>query len=209
MGHGAASNILRHGYPLTIMGHRNRAPVDDLVARGAREAATPADVARRPTSCSCACPPSVEVESTIYGDDGVLAGRPRPDSSSWIRPPPTRAARSASAPTLRKRGHPNGRRAGRQDAEGGRGGQAQHVPRRRSGRRSAKCGRSSSATPTRSSKQARSAPGHTLKLVNNFISIGTSAVIAEAVATAAKLGVDLVSSTKSSPRAARTAGCSR
>jgi 3-hydroxyisobutyrate dehydrogenase-like beta-hydroxyacid dehydrogenase len=33
--------------------------------------------------------------------------------------------------------------------------------------------------------------GHTLKLLNNFISIGTSAVIAEAVATAAKLGVDL------------------
>ncbi len=33
--------------------------------------------------------------------------------------------------------------------------------------------------------------GHTLKLVNNFISIGTSAVIAEAVATAAKLGVDM------------------
>jgi 3-hydroxyisobutyrate dehydrogenase-like beta-hydroxyacid dehydrogenase len=33
--------------------------------------------------------------------------------------------------------------------------------------------------------------GHTLKLVNNFISIGTSAVIAEAVATAAKLGADL------------------
>src|SRR5205085_9254340 len=33
--------------------------------------------------------------------------------------------------------------------------------------------------------------GHTLKLINNFISIGTSAVIAEAVATAAKLGVDM------------------
>ena len=33
--------------------------------------------------------------------------------------------------------------------------------------------------------------GHTLKLMNNFISIGTCAVIAEAVATAAKLGVDL------------------
>src|SRR5207253_11077067 len=33
--------------------------------------------------------------------------------------------------------------------------------------------------------------GHTLKLVNNFIAIGTSAVIAEALATAAKLGVDL------------------
>jgi 3-hydroxyisobutyrate dehydrogenase-like beta-hydroxyacid dehydrogenase len=33
--------------------------------------------------------------------------------------------------------------------------------------------------------------GHTLKLVNNFISIGTSAVIAEALAAAAKLGVDM------------------
>ena len=33
--------------------------------------------------------------------------------------------------------------------------------------------------------------GTTCKLVNNFISIGTSAVIAEAIATAAKLGVDL------------------
>jgi len=33
--------------------------------------------------------------------------------------------------------------------------------------------------------------GHTLKLMNNFISIGTCAVISEALATAAKLGVDM------------------
>jgi len=33
--------------------------------------------------------------------------------------------------------------------------------------------------------------GHTLKLVNNFISLGTAAVIGEAVACASKLGVDL------------------
>jgi 3-hydroxyisobutyrate dehydrogenase-like beta-hydroxyacid dehydrogenase len=32
--------------------------------------------------------------------------------------------------------------------------------------------------------------GHTMKLINNFISIGNCAVIAEASATAAKLGVD-------------------
>src|SRR5262249_39107825 len=39
MGHGAAKNILERGkYPLTILGHRNRTPVDDLVARGAKEA---------------------------------------------------------------------------------------------------------------------------------------------------------------------------
>ena len=39
MGHGAARNILeRGGYALTVLGHRNREPVDDLVRRGAREA---------------------------------------------------------------------------------------------------------------------------------------------------------------------------
>ena len=56
MGHGAAKNILQKGFPLTIIGHRNRAPVDDLVALGAREAATPAAVAADSTSCSLACP---------------------------------------------------------------------------------------------------------------------------------------------------------
>ena len=37
MGHGAAKNILEKGYPLTIMGHRNRTPVEDLIKRGASE----------------------------------------------------------------------------------------------------------------------------------------------------------------------------
>jgi 3-hydroxyisobutyrate dehydrogenase-like beta-hydroxyacid dehydrogenase len=74
MGHGAAANILRHGYPLTIAGHRNRAPVDDLVNRGAVEAPTPADVARASDIVFLCLPSSVEVEATVYGDDGVLAG---------------------------------------------------------------------------------------------------------------------------------------
>ena len=38
MGHGMAKNIVEKGFALTVVGHRNRAPVDDLVARGAREA---------------------------------------------------------------------------------------------------------------------------------------------------------------------------
>ena len=46
MGHGAAKNILLKGYPLTIMGHRHREPVDDLVRQGANEAQTPAGVAK-------------------------------------------------------------------------------------------------------------------------------------------------------------------
>jgi 3-hydroxyisobutyrate dehydrogenase-like beta-hydroxyacid dehydrogenase len=38
MGQGMAKNIVEKGYSLTIIAHRNRAPVDDLVARGAIEA---------------------------------------------------------------------------------------------------------------------------------------------------------------------------
>ncbi len=47
MGHGMAINILSKGYPLTVIAHRNRGPVEDLVARGAVEAADMADLARR------------------------------------------------------------------------------------------------------------------------------------------------------------------
>ena len=42
MGHGAAKNILQKGYPLTILGHRNRAPVDDLAPISAEHSRVPA-----------------------------------------------------------------------------------------------------------------------------------------------------------------------
>ncbi|MBT6896264.1 MAG: NAD(P)-binding domain-containing protein, partial [Rhodobacteraceae bacterium] len=38
MGHGMAKNILRAGYPLTVIAHKNRAPVENLVSLGAHEA---------------------------------------------------------------------------------------------------------------------------------------------------------------------------
>ncbi|MDH3378021.1 MAG: NAD(P)-dependent oxidoreductase [Gammaproteobacteria bacterium] len=38
MGHGMAARILDAGYALTVIAHRNRTPIDDLVARGASEA---------------------------------------------------------------------------------------------------------------------------------------------------------------------------
>lgn len=38
MGHGMAARLLRAGYPVTVIAHRNRTPIDDLVAKGAEEA---------------------------------------------------------------------------------------------------------------------------------------------------------------------------
>ncbi len=46
MGQGMAKNIVEKGYPLTVVAHRKRAAVDDLVARGAVEAASMEDLAR-------------------------------------------------------------------------------------------------------------------------------------------------------------------
>jgi 3-hydroxyisobutyrate dehydrogenase-like beta-hydroxyacid dehydrogenase len=45
MGHGMAVNLLRHGHALSVIAHRNREPVDDLVRRGAREAGSLAAIA--------------------------------------------------------------------------------------------------------------------------------------------------------------------
>ena len=39
MGQGIAKNIMEKGYALTTIAHRNRAPLEDLVGRGATEAA--------------------------------------------------------------------------------------------------------------------------------------------------------------------------
>ncbi|MEO0752052.1 MAG: NAD(P)-dependent oxidoreductase [Pseudomonadota bacterium] len=45
MGHGMAANILAKHGQMTILGNRNRAPVDDLVTKGAVEVASPAALA--------------------------------------------------------------------------------------------------------------------------------------------------------------------
>ena len=56
MGHGIAKNIVEKGYPLTVLGHRNRKPVEDLVGRGAVEAESPPTSPSDPTSSSSASP---------------------------------------------------------------------------------------------------------------------------------------------------------
>ena len=49
MGQGMAVNLVAKGYDLTVIAHRNRAPVDDLVARGAHEASSLTDLAQNCT----------------------------------------------------------------------------------------------------------------------------------------------------------------
>src|SRR5579862_6185945 len=72
MGHGAARHILERGnYALTILGHRNRQPVDDLVGRGAREAENAAALVAASDVVLTCLPSSAEFEALFLGDDGI------------------------------------------------------------------------------------------------------------------------------------------
>jgi 3-hydroxyisobutyrate dehydrogenase-like beta-hydroxyacid dehydrogenase len=74
MGHGMAKNLVEKGHPLTVMGHRNRAPVDDLIKHGAKEAKTAADVAKNSDIVFLCVTGSAEVEALVRGASGLKAG---------------------------------------------------------------------------------------------------------------------------------------
>ena len=74
MGHGMAKNLVEKGHPLTVMGHRNRAPVEDLVKRGAKEVKSAADVAKNSDIVFLCVTGSAEVETLVRRADGLKAG---------------------------------------------------------------------------------------------------------------------------------------
>lgn len=77
MGHGMAKNIVSKGYPLQVMAHRNRAPVDSLKSLGATEVASPADLAAACDIIFICVTGSPQVEALMRGPDGVFAhGKP-------------------------------------------------------------------------------------------------------------------------------------
>jgi 3-hydroxyisobutyrate dehydrogenase-like beta-hydroxyacid dehydrogenase len=74
MGHGIAKNLLAKGFPLTVRAHRNRAPIDDLVAKGAKEAKSHAEMAREVDIVFLCVTGAPQVEEAIFGEEGVAKG---------------------------------------------------------------------------------------------------------------------------------------
>ena len=72
MGHGIGKNILAKGYHLTVMAHRNRGPVDDLVAKGAHERNNPLAVAKESDLVILCVTGSPQVEHIIHGEYGLI-----------------------------------------------------------------------------------------------------------------------------------------
>jgi 3-hydroxyisobutyrate dehydrogenase len=74
MGEPMASNLLRKGFPVTVVGNRRPEPVERLRALGASVAGTPAEAARSCDIALVVLPTSREVEAVIAGPGGLLEG---------------------------------------------------------------------------------------------------------------------------------------
>ncbi len=74
MGEPMAESLLRAGFPVSICGHRNRAPVDRLTAAGAADAGDPTGVARASDVVVTMVPDAPQVEESLFGANGALAG---------------------------------------------------------------------------------------------------------------------------------------
>ena len=189
MGHGMARNILEKGFALSVLGHRNRQPIEDLLGRGASEAASPAALARTSDVVILCVPSSVEVEHCVFAEDGILAGAHEGlivvDSTTAE---PASTARVAAALATRNVGFADAPLTrSPQDAEAGR-------LNTLVGADEATLAAIRPVLETFSENIFHVGPvgaGHKLKLINNFMSQGIAALVAEAVTTATKAGVDL------------------
>jgi 3-hydroxyisobutyrate dehydrogenase-like beta-hydroxyacid dehydrogenase len=189
MGHGAAKNILEKGYPLTILGHRNREPVEDLVRRGAAEAKDGAALAAASDVVIICVPSGVEMEAAFAGPRGLAAGA-RPGMIFVDTTTNDPAVTRKVGAELKALGCDLVDAAlGRTPKEAEEGKLATYV-----GGDPAVIEKLRPIFETYADTIVVCGglgAGTTCKLVNNSVTIGMATVIAEAFVTAAKLGVDL------------------
>jgi 3-hydroxyisobutyrate dehydrogenase-like beta-hydroxyacid dehydrogenase len=186
MGAGMADNLLRKGWPLTVHVHRSRTAADRLIAAGASEAASPRELAATCDIVILCVTGSREVEALVKGPDGLAAAaKPlliidcstsNPSSTTALAADlATQGITLIDAPLART---PKEAAEGKLDVMVG--GTAEAVAR---------------ARPVLEAFAARVVPtgptgsGHTMKLLNNFISMGYSAIYSEALTLGVKAGL--------------------
>jgi 3-hydroxyisobutyrate dehydrogenase-like beta-hydroxyacid dehydrogenase len=187
MGHGIAYNLARHGHVLVVLDHPGNQPLDELTALGVQVRATAAEVVADADCVVLCVTGSPEVEAVLGGPQGVLAGL-RPDAividCSTAVPASTermaalvRAAggRFVDAPMTRL---PKQAREGRLNLLVG--GEAVDVEAIRS---------LLGCFAENVTHVGPVGAGHRMKLVHNFVSLGSIALIAEAAALAGSAGI--------------------
>lgn len=184
MGHGMASNILKKGYPLTVIGHRKRGPVEDLVSCGAVEATSLEDLAARSSILFICAPGSPQVEAIVEGlKPGLKSGSVIVDCST-ADPNSTMALADMLEPL------------GIDYADAPLGGTpAQAAEGQLSAMVGAKAAVFARLEPVIGTWAAsivhigNPGDGHKMKLLNNFLSLGYGAIYAEALTLAQKVGL--------------------
>ncbi len=73
MGEPMAASLLRAGFAVAVCAHRNRAPVERLVAAGAVDAGDPAGVGRASDVVITMVPDAPQVEEALFGERGASA----------------------------------------------------------------------------------------------------------------------------------------
>ncbi len=74
MGSAIVGRLLDLEYPVTVMGRRNRTPINLAVGRGASEGNSYAEIARQSDIVFLCVDNSASVESIMLGGDGVISG---------------------------------------------------------------------------------------------------------------------------------------
>ena len=188
MGHGIARNVLKHGHSLTVLEHPGNQPLDELRAGGATTQQQAAALAAHSDIVILCVTGSPEVEAVLTGPQGVLEGlKPGTVVVDCSTAVPASTARMAQAVQSRG-GHfidaPMTRTA--QHAREGRlnllvGGDAAVLDR---------------VMPVLrcfAENVTHAGPvgaGHRLKLLHNFVSLGSIALLAEAAAGAERGGIE-------------------
>ncbi|WPH17233.1 NAD(P)-dependent oxidoreductase [Variovorax paradoxus] len=187
MGHGIASNIARHGYPLAVLEHPGNQPLDTLKAAGARSFTRAAELAAQSDIVILVLTGSPQVEAVLTGEGGVLQGlRPGSiviDCSTAIPASTLRMAQAVEAAGSRFLDTPM-TRTPKEAAEGRLnllvGGDAALLE---------ECRPLLSCFAENILHAGPVGAGHGMKLLHNFVSLGTVALIAEAAACAGQHGV--------------------
>jgi 3-hydroxyisobutyrate dehydrogenase-like beta-hydroxyacid dehydrogenase len=189
MGHGMAKNLVIKGFPLTVRVHRNRTAAEDILAAGAREAKTNAELAKNSDVVILCVTGSPQIEEIVYGENGILGA-----AREGLVVVDTSTAEPASTAKIRDDLAPKGTlyvdaplARTPKEAEEGRlntmVGADDATFARLKPVFSAYCENIIHAGPP--------GHGHMLKLVNNFIAMSIATATAEACAACAKAGVSI------------------
>ena len=187
MGHGIALNIARKGYALAVLEHPGNQPLDELRALGVTSAATVRALARQVEVLILCVTGSPQVEAVLLGEQGALAAlRPGTvviDCSTAIPTSTEAVARAVAAAGGRFLDAPM-TRTPKEAAEGRLnllvGGDAALL---------AECLPLLQCFAENITHTGAVGSGHRMKLLHNYVSLGSVALIAEAAACAPAGGV--------------------